>query len=214
MLLTVCLSQDFVFKSNRYSALSLEWLNNTQKLAISCGFVVPELCRSLNGRLIEGGWTCEPLIPGRAFSQSDMPSILDQIVNFHGLTASVPQRPGFLSSQDLLTCDKGGDIKLGLMPDDIVTACRKSWKLISDYPDAVVHGDLNPSNLIRCTDGRDALVDWDECLRGKTIFDIGHLQSEGAVGRRALIAWGAACSWQIEPITPNGSPEIFWTKPS
>ena len=63
----------------------------------------------------------------------------------------------------------------------------------------LVHGDLNFANLLRCPDGRVTLIDWDECRRDLSLFDLAVLPGARAVEARALLAWEAACSWHREP---------------
>ncbi|MEX0319105.1 MAG: phosphotransferase [Ruegeria sp.] len=61
------------------------------------------------------------------------------------------------------------------MPNDLALDCRTTWRAVSDRPEAVIHGDLNHKNTLRCPDGLIALVDWDECRRDLVLFDLGPL---------------------------------------
>ena len=196
---TVGLDREVVFKSTRRTLDAIKWLNLVHAAARQSGVIVPDLIESAGGRLVEDGWTCETLIRGRPFSSGEMPDVLPLITRFHEVTASLPQRPGFLSSQYLLTASAGGDVDLSAMPDDLVARCRTAWWAVSDRPEAVIHGDLNPTNVIRCPDGRIGLIDWDECRRDLTLFDLGPLRDGDDRERRARLAWEAACSWVIEP---------------
>lgn len=196
---TLGLRHDFVFKSSRRSPDAVEWLLRVHSLARRSGLVVPRLFRSMSGQLVERGWTCEAFVEGRPFSAADLPSIHSEISCFHMLAADVPQRPGFLSSQALLDAESGGDVDLGAMPSGLVATCRAAWRGLSGLTCTIVHGDLNPGNLLRCPDGKAALLDWDECRRDLAVFDLGLLVPVCPSERRALLAWEAACSWQIEP---------------
>ena len=173
---TVGLDRDVVLKSTRRTLEAIAWLDPAHAAARRSGFVVPDLIESAGGRLIEDGWTCETLVRGRPFAPGEMPDVLPLIAQFHEATASLPQRPGFRSSRDLITATAGGDVDLGAMPDDLVVRCRAAWRAVSGRPEAVVHGDLNPGNVIRCPDGRIGLIDWDECRRDLTLFDLGPLR--------------------------------------
>ncbi|MDD8022510.1 MAG: aminoglycoside phosphotransferase family protein [Paracoccaceae bacterium] len=197
---TVGLPHDLVFKSTRRSREAIAWLSTVHALAQQSGFVVPTLLKSTGGQYLVDGWTCEAFIHGRAFLPSDIPSIRREISRFHRLTENVPQRPGFLSARDLLTATKGGDVDLDKMPADLVETCRRAWHKLGNGRHAVVHGDLTPGNLVRCADGRAALLDWDECRRDHPQFDIGCLGPACATVQQALWAWETACSWEIEPV--------------
>nr|WP_242532273.1 phosphotransferase [Salipiger thiooxidans] len=56
------------------------------------------------------------------------------------------------------------------MPAKVVARCRGLWSAVSEQTEAVIHGDINPGNLIRCSDGSIALIDWDECRRDLVLF--------------------------------------------
>ena len=90
------------------------------------------------------------------------------------------------------------------MPPDLVRACRAAWEPFADRPQSVVHGDLNPSNLLRTRDGGAALLDWDEARADGSWFDLRALEPGGARGdagaeQRALDAWEIAVCWLVEP---------------
>lgn len=196
---TTGLRRNLVFKSTRRTPDAVAWLVEVHDIARRCGFVVPRLVRSRNGNLVEAGWTCELFVSGATLSVEDLPEIAPNIAEFHLRSAGLPQRPGFLSSRDLLEKTAGGDVDLDLMPPGLVARCRDAWRAVCGGRFSVVHGDLNPGNLLRCRDGRIALLDWDECRRDLVLFDTGQVSAAGAAERRAILAWEAACSWQIEP---------------
>jgi hypothetical protein len=196
---TIGLSQDVVFKSTRRPDAGLRWLLRVQDVARHSGFVVPKMMPSRRGALVEDGWTCETFVAGAALAAPEMPEILPLIRRFHDLAAKTVQRPGFRSSRSLLRTQAGGDVDLGAMPPALVQTCRVAWRAIAEGPQSVVHSDLNPGNLLRCPDGRIALLDWDECRRDLVVFDLGQLRAPDPVEARALLAWEVACSWRIEP---------------
>lgn len=196
---TVGLGPGLVFKSCRRSTEAVEWLLPVHDAARRSGFVVPRFSRSLNGLLVEAGWTCETFVAGTSCTRADLLSIAAQVSRFHELTTDFPQRPGLRWSQDLLELEAGGDVDLTAMPPGLVAVCRRAWREVSAGPASVVHGDLNTGNMLRCAEGRVALLDWDECRRDLAIFDLGQLVWPGPAGLRALLAWEAACSWRPEP---------------
>lgn len=193
------LTQNLVFKSTHRTAEQLHWLLEVHDIARSCGFVVPELIAPVSGALVHNGWTCERLIEGRAFRADEMSELTPLIACFQDATAAVPQRPGFLSSCELLEQTSGGDVDLAAMPSDLVALCRAAWSAVADRRQAVVHGDLNPTNMIRCLDGRIALLDWDESRRDLVLFDQCQSSEDNDVVVRARLAWEVACCWQMEP---------------
>lgn len=191
--------RQLVFKSTRRSEAALEWLSEVQKIAEGVGFVVPKLIASQDGKLVESGWTCEPYVDGNLLSADELPSIRPQIVAFHAATKGIAQRPGFLSSQDLIELEHGGDVDLRTMPADLVVRCRGLWSAVSEQTEAIIHGDINPGNLIRCSDGKIALIDWDECRRDLVLFDLAVLGASNEKEQSARLAWEVACSWELEP---------------
>lgn len=148
---------------------------------------------------VRNGWTCEPYIDGNLFSADELPTIRSKLVAFHAGTKDIPQRPGFLSSRDLIELEYGGDVDLRGMPADLVGRCRGWWSAVSKQTEAVVHGDINRGNLIRCPDGNIGLIDWDECRRDLVLFDMAVVGKSSAEDRSARLAWEVACSWRIEP---------------
>lgn len=199
VLRTVGLDQDLVFKTTTRSGEAIAWLTEVHRHAEGAGLVVPRYLPSLRGALVESGWTCEPLIEGQAFSEHELPAIAPLMAKFHDATKTLAQRPGFRSSNDLLSEDAGGDVSLRVMPEPIVTACRATWTRVAGAPEAIVHGDLNPANLIWCLDGRPALLDWDECRRDLTLFDTVQMGGATAEEQNAALAWEVACCWHVEP---------------
>lgn len=196
---TVGLDADLVFKSTRRTLSGIAWLQQVHHIARQSGFVVPSLLYSINGHLVEDGWTCESFVEGHPLSPADLPSLLPLVKRFHEATAQLPQRPGFLSSQELLVQVMGGDISLDAMPRDLVARCRAAWHAVAGQREAVIHGDINASNTLRCPDGSIALIDWDECRRDLVLFDLGPLREGDDREQLARIAWEVACSWLIEP---------------
>lgn len=202
VLRTVGLQRNVVFKSTMRSRAAIEWLAAVQDTARRCGFVVPQMIRSASGRVVEDGWTCEDFIDGPHVTEDAMPTILPLVARFHNATADLVQRPGFLSSADLVTQSVGGDVDLDAMPPDLpdlVVRCRAAWQAMQGRQISVIHGDLNPANLIKCGDDHIALIDWDEARRDYCFHDVGALQDGDEGVRRARLAWEVACSWQIEP---------------
>jgi Ser/Thr protein kinase RdoA (MazF antagonist) len=197
----------FVAKTTRRSRAAIEWLVDVLIAANAAGFVVPRLIPSGDGRLVVEGVTLETWIEGDLLQPSDLARAMPLIREFHRLAARFGQRPGFASSQDLLVQDSGGDVELSSMPERLVDACRAAWRGLAGAGLAVVHGDLNRSNLLLTPTGGIGLVDWDESRVDVPLLDETALLSGDSLGgeapanasERALLAWEVAVSWQLEP---------------
>lgn len=206
---TVGLSRNLVFKSTRRTAAAIHWLLKVQQIARQTGFVVPEYFESRDGNFVEEGWTCEAHVEGSPFAPDDLPALLPLVSRFHSATAGLPQRPGFLSSRAFLNEGSGGDVNMDAMPTELASRCRMAWRAVSERGESVVHGDLNLGNLIRCPDGRPALIDWDECRRDLILFDLGQLRQGDENERRAILhgKWRVLGGWN--QIMPNGARTSF-----
>jgi len=85
------------------------------------------------------------------------------------------------------------------MPDDLVARCRAAWRRLDGRQMSVVHGDLNPGNCLIREDGRNVLIDWDECRHDYTVFDLAQVTDPSSHLAPAVNAWEIACSWHLEP---------------
>ncbi len=196
-----------VAKSSRRSPAALAWLADVHRHARSAGIDAPELVPTLDGRLVDDGITVERFVAGRPADARGMARLRSRLRAFHDATRSVPQRPGFTSCTDLLHGDTGGDVDLRAMPDEVVRACRAAWARLGDSLASVVHGDLNPSNILETDEGGIALLDWDEARVDVSLLDEVALSlSLGARPRPgwepaevALKAWEVAAGWRLEP---------------
>ncbi|AVW91226.1 phosphotransferase [Celeribacter baekdonensis] len=193
------LKRDLVFKSTRRTEAALSWLTPVMEAAEAAGFTVPRLIPALDGALMAAGWTCEPYLEGRPFAPENIPKVAAQIERFHRKTHSLPQRPGFLSSPDLMDATQGGDVDLMAMPAEIIALCRRAWQPMQGEI-GVIHGDLNAGNLIHSEHGP-ALIDWDEARVDLRAYDLirTHPEHATAAEKTAALAWEVACSWGIEP---------------
>jgi Ser/Thr protein kinase RdoA (MazF antagonist) len=199
--------QLLVAKTTARSPEALRWLAGVLPRAKDAGFVVPSLVPTANGELVAEGVTLETWVEGSPLPRADFHRVQPLIREFHRLTRGFPQRPGFASSQELLSLERGGDVDLANMPEHLVAACRAAWMDVASSDLCVVHGDLNPGNLLLTPTGRIGLIDWDETRLDLALFDEAALHSseEGAEGAdrgpaaRALLAWEVAACWHVEP---------------
>lgn len=148
----------------------------------------------------ERGWTAEPFIDGTPCVPAACTTLQAAIERFHDAVRPCPQRPGFLSSRDLIRQTAGGDIDLAVMPPALAETCRAAFSRLGAGTESIVHGDLTTSNILRCPDGRFALLDWDEARRDRPAFDLAQLREPDADEARAALAWEVACCWTREPV--------------
>lgn len=158
--------------------------------------------RSVDGVALFTWLDGEPPLTAR-----DWERVAAALRRLHGLTRTWPQRPGFRSTQDLLTRIAGGDVRLDAMPDGAVTSCRQFWAALAGEPCSVVHGDPGANN-IRLRHDIVGLLDWDEARVDVSLLDFADLPvpvvelgvpERTLKAKRAADAWEAAACWQLEP---------------
>jgi Ser/Thr protein kinase RdoA (MazF antagonist) len=190
-------------RSSRTPA-SLDWEAALLDHLASHGVRVPVAVPALDGWRQVDGVTVQTWLSGRPPARDDWPAVAATLRRVHHLTAEWPQRPGFASTNELLTADRGGDVDLSKMPADAVAACRHAWARLDGAPHAVVHGDPGPAN-IRIAGGGVGLLDWDEARVDCTELDLAELPGRHLppdrlnIARTAATAWEAANGWVVEP---------------
>jgi Ser/Thr protein kinase RdoA (MazF antagonist) len=183
---------------------SLDWECALLDHLASHGLRVPVAVPALDGRRHVDGVMVQTWLDGTAPGPGDWPLVAATLRRLHQLTAGWPQRPGFASTTDLLTAERGGDVDLSAMPADAVGACRRAWTGLIGMAQAVVHGDPGPAN-IRISDGDAGLLDWDEARVDCVDLVLAelpgsHLPPERlTIARTAATAWEAANGWIVEP---------------
>jgi len=197
----------FVVRRSGRAAPALEWELDLLAFLAGRGFGVPATVPADDGRRhVDGIWVQE-YVPGRPLgSGDDWEAALRVLDNLHALTAGWPQRPGFASARELLTVDRGGDVRLDLMPADAAADIRDAWRPVVGGPECVNHGDVGAGNIIVADRGI-VLVDWDESRVDVPWFDVAFLPAEVDVpypGDREVletagVAWEAANGWVPEP---------------
>ena len=196
--------QRLVARRSGRTEASLDWEAALLDHLASHGLRVPVAVPALDGRRHVDGITVQTWLSGRQPGPGDWPAVAATLRRVHQLTTDWPQRPGFASTTELLTADRGGDVDLPKMPADAVAACRHAWARLEGAPHAVVHGDPGPTN-IRITGDGVGLLDWDEARVDCTDLDLAelpgrHLPSERLnIARTAATAWEAANGWIVEP---------------
>jgi Ser/Thr protein kinase RdoA (MazF antagonist) len=185
-------------------AASLDWEASLLEHLASHGLRVPVTVPALDGRRHVDGVMVQTWLAGHEPGPGDWPAVAATLRKLHELTADWPQRPGFASTTELLSCDRGGDVDLSTMPADAVAACRHAWAKLDGRRRAVIHGDPGPAN-IRVTDDGPGLLDWDEARVDCTDLDLAELPGQHlpparlSIARTAATAWEAANGWIVEP---------------
>jgi Ser/Thr protein kinase RdoA (MazF antagonist) len=202
-------TERLVARRSARSAASLDWEIGLLDHLARHGLRVPAVIPARDGRQHVDGVVVLSWLDGSPPGPDDWPAVAAFLRRLHAVTAGWPQRPGFASTRELITVDRGGDADLSTMPPDAVSACRAAWRRLAGTPQAVVHGDPGPAN-IRVTSAGAGLLDWDEARVDYTDLDLADLP-EGdppadflppirlAAARSAVRAWEAASGWRAEP---------------
>ena len=170
---------------------------------------VPEVFTTRDGRSRVDGLVLFSWLEGHApSSEHEWRLVADELARLHSLTRAWPQRPAFRSSSELLTEEQGGDVRLDLMPADVVQRVRLSWRALQGEPTSVVHGDPGAGN-VRLQAGKVGFIDWDEARVDVSLLDLAGLPLDltptlgrGRLirARRAAVAWEVANGWVAEPL--------------
>ena len=170
------------------------------------GMAVPVPIPTSDGRLFANGLVVMKYMEGGPpETQSDWRRVADTLRELHRLTHGWPQRPGWLSSTDLLHAETGTRINLSAMPPEAVIRCRAAWARLVGRRTCVVHGNPNNPGNIRMTGEQVALIDWDESHVDVPDLDLvlpGNAAGldDGAhdIAAQASAAWEAAVCWRDE----------------
>ncbi len=205
-------SQRLVVRRSTRSPAALAWELDLLEHLAGHGISVPRLVPADDGRRHVNGVLVHRFVEGHPpGDDADWRRVVAVLTAVHELTVGWPQRPGFASSRQLLTADRGGDVRLDAMPAEAVQAVRAAWIPVLTGPDCVNHGDVGAGNVL--VDGaRVTLLDWDEARVDVPWFDFAFLpetvEVPAAVDRQRLVtagvAWEAATCWVPEPTYAAG----------
>ncbi|MEU8346735.1 phosphotransferase enzyme family protein [Actinomadura meyerae] len=190
-------------RRSRRTVRALDWELDLLEHLGGCGFTVPAVVPTLDGRRHVRGVVVQEWLDGRPPAAGDWVAVAADLRRLHAVTRGWSQRPGFRSTRDLLLHECGGDVDLSAMPRAAVRACREAWRGLVGVPMAVVHGDPGPGN-IRVTPSGVGFLDWDEARVDHVDLDLADLPipvlpaARQARARAAVHAWEAACGWRIE----------------
>lgn len=185
------------------SAADLAWETELMLHLDRNGLAVPVPIPTADGALFADGLVVMTYVEGVApETEADWRRVAQTLRQVHDLTREWPQRPGWISSTELLAARSGTRIDLDAMPAEAVERCRAAWARLVGRPRSVVHGDPNPRN-IRITAERVALIDWDEAHVDVSDLDLdlphnaaSHSPDERDIVSQASAAWEAAVCWR------------------
>ena len=168
------------------------------------GLAVPVPIPTPDGRLFVNGLVVmEYMEGGPPETAGDWRRVAETLRTLHRLTEGWAQRPGWKSSTDLLKAERGTRIDLDAMPAEAVARCRAAWERLKGRETCVVHGNPNNPGNIRMTEGRVALIDWDEAHVDVPLLDLvlphngaGLEGAEHDIAAQASAAWEAAVCWK------------------
>ena len=206
-----------VHQSHR-SGPALDWELELRAFLRARGVSSPGVLTTARGRLRAGQVYVEEFVDGAPpSSKAEHDLVFSTVADLHRLTAGHPQRPGFLSTHDLLAADRGGDVDLTRLPEEAVHLVRHAWRQLPLLPQVVIHGDLRPDNL-RIQNRHCVLLDWDESHVDSPLLDLLALRDRkphGALGasrpqlEAAALAWEVAACWQLEPEYARGRLQLL-----
>lgn len=126
--------QRLVGRRSRRSAASLDWELDLLDHLARHGLRVPAVVPTLDGRRHLDGIVVQSWLDGVPPGRHDWPDVRTALGLVHQVTREWAQRPGFASTGELLTADRGGDVDLSIMPADAVAACRQAWARLAGTP--------------------------------------------------------------------------------
>lgn len=191
-----------VARLGRRSDADLDWETKLLNYLSKAGLKVPIPFPTLDGRMFASGLVVMSKLEGAPPQTSeDWRRVAKTLKQLHSLTTHWTQRPGWVSSTDLLTIEKGTKIDLSKMHPDGVERCRAAWAKIQSKTKSVVHGDPNPRNILM-TEHQVGLIDWDEAHLDVSDLDLALPHNAADLNAhdydkalQASAAWEAAVCW-------------------
>lgn len=151
--------RDAVVRRSGRSEASLQWESELLEHLTRASVAVPEAIPTEDGDWHVGGWHVQRFIEGRPVTPGDAGSLGSGLVEVHAAAVGWRQRPGSRSAAALLSKDVGGDIDLADMG-------------------------AGGGNALVLSDGRCALIDWDESRVDDPLFDLAGLPGADPVHPR------------------------------
>jgi Ser/Thr protein kinase RdoA (MazF antagonist) len=189
-----------------YSEVEIDWELDLLEHLAEVGVGVPRIVPALDGRRRAGRLVVVEEVVGHApTSTEDWIAVGSALRWLHRMTDDWPQRPGRLSSIDLLHVDRADGIDLREVPDEVTEICRAAWRRVDGMPTAVIQGDPHISN-IRITPMGPVFLDWSAARVDIPDLDLAELPDEACpihgkrrwLASQAAAAWTAACTWNTD----------------
>jgi Ser/Thr protein kinase RdoA (MazF antagonist) len=194
--------------AGRSTGRALDWEAGLLDWLERCDVGAPRVLPTLDGEAHAGGCLVVEHVDGAPpVGDADWARVRATLHRLHHVCGGWPQRPGSLSSRELLTYEQGGEVDLEAMPPDARRRCREAWQPMGRVATTVVHGDPSPAN-VRIVGDRAVLLGWGRARVDAPLFDLVALPrpADGKVddelwarARRAWHAWEAARGWLTEP---------------
>jgi hypothetical protein len=139
---------------NNHSPQLMQWIADFTPRLGSRGFRLPQPIPTADGRwMTDSGWTAWTFQEGRHATAADVPACIDGIVALHRALAEIPRHP--LMDDNRTAWGKAHVWCWGAQPavaqPQLQPAVQQLYALrrpISTSPAQLIHGDLNPWNIL------------------------------------------------------------------
>lgn len=123
-----------VVRRSKRSDAALAWELDLIEEVRRRGLGAPEIVATAASDRSRDGVVIQHRVPGaRPASLEDWLAVAEYLTTLHTSLRSFGQRPGFVSSIDLVDVDAGGDVDLTEMPAHAVEEAAVSWQLEPEY---------------------------------------------------------------------------------
>lgn len=130
------------------------------------GFRVSRPVRTRGGGFIAGGeWSAWTFVAGKPATAEDIPAIIPAVRRFHTALVAAP-RPAHLDGR-LTPWDRADRWAWGELPDAVPGPFREPLRQLASVrrpldglPDQLIHGDLNPDNILIALGLPPAIIDF------------------------------------------------------
>jgi uncharacterized protein (TIGR02569 family) len=133
------------------------------------GFRVAKPRRAAEGSWVVNGWVAEEFLVGESVTLQDVPEAISAITAFHHALVGVPL-PEYRKHARTLW-DRAGEWAWGDIPERIdprlfaLASRLATLRTPVHLPDQLIHGDLNPDNILVADELPPAIIDLAPCWR-------------------------------------------------
>jgi uncharacterized protein (TIGR02569 family) len=129
------------------------WLSDLFSGIIADGFRIAQPLLSADGTWLVGNWCASHFIEGHHDGAGRIPEAIEAIVRFHGALSNVV-RPSFIDRDDDAFA-RADRFAWGSPPDhlhpqlrDLIATLYEQRSPVDELHDQLIHGDLNPENIL------------------------------------------------------------------